>query len=418
MALLYAPLGASMLMMVLEPSLINAGLARATNPELALAAYGTVFSIALVIEAPALMILDMMVAQATHRHAFVLVLRFAVLLGLFMTTVGIFVAFTPLYDVITKTVLGLPWSVAQAVRSPLQVLIFWPAPIVWRRAYQGLLIRAGRTGLIVVGTAIRLAVVVGGLTIGLQLLPDQGALVGACSMECGVVVEAMIVRLAAARVVTKLPVKPKDGPILTLVQLWHFYWPLAMTTIMRQLTRPLVTAGVAVLPLAQRSLAAWSVAWSVSFLVAGPASSLQQVAVALVKDAVSLRQACRFAMLVGGGLSLLLGAVAFTPLVSSFLGGAFNLAPDLMELTIPALRTMAVWPLFMGLRGLLAGVLIQQRRTGTVHLAMVVNLATTVVFVLTGIWLRWLPGAVLGAASTVGPCLAQIGLLYLRVYRS
>lgn len=417
MATLYAPLAFGMLMMVVEPSVINAGMARAENAEVALAGYVAVFGIAVVIAAPSVMILDTAIAQATDRRAFVLVRRFAILVGLFMTTAGMLVAFTPLYDVITRTILGLPWSVTEASRSPLRILVLWPAPIVCRRLYQGLLIRAGRTGLIALGTAIRLAVLTGGLAIGLQLLPDRGMLVGACSMECSVVAEAIVVRLAAAKVVTWLPAKPEDNSILTLLHVWHFYWPLAVSTIMNRMTKPVVTAGIAALPLAQRSLAAWSVVWSLSFVVAGPAESLQQFAVALVKDAAALRQACRFSTLVGGGLSLLLGALACTPLGGPFLGGIFNLAPDLIDLALPALRTMTMWPLLMGLRGLLAGTLIQRGRTAVVGSATVVNLATTVVVVLMGIWLRWLPGAVLGAGSTLVSCLAEIGWLCAYVYR-
>jgi len=39
-------------MMVLEPSIINIGLGRTADPELALAAYGVAFSLALLVEAP------------------------------------------------------------------------------------------------------------------------------------------------------------------------------------------------------------------------------------------------------------------------------------------------------------------------------------------------------------------------------
>ena len=62
MLALWVPLAASIVMMVLEPSTINVGLGRTANPELALAAFGVAFSMALLVEAPILMLLDASVA--------------------------------------------------------------------------------------------------------------------------------------------------------------------------------------------------------------------------------------------------------------------------------------------------------------------------------------------------------------------
>ena len=54
---LWLPLAASIIMMVLEPSTINIALGRTMDPELALAAYGVAFSLALLVEAPIIMLL-------------------------------------------------------------------------------------------------------------------------------------------------------------------------------------------------------------------------------------------------------------------------------------------------------------------------------------------------------------------------
>ncbi|MGD8599220.1 MAG: hypothetical protein PVJ26_19560, partial [Anaerolineae bacterium] len=85
MLALWLPLAASIVMMVLEPSTINIGLGRTTDPELALAAYGVAFSLALLIEAPIMMLLDASVARSVNREAFALVRRFTVALGLAVT---------------------------------------------------------------------------------------------------------------------------------------------------------------------------------------------------------------------------------------------------------------------------------------------------------------------------------------------
>lgn len=99
MLALWLPLAASIVMMVLEPSIINIGLGRTSDPELALAAYGVAFSLALLVEAPIIMLLDASVARSTDLEAFRLLRRFTLGLGLFVTAVGLAVSLTPLYEI-------------------------------------------------------------------------------------------------------------------------------------------------------------------------------------------------------------------------------------------------------------------------------------------------------------------------------
>ncbi|NIV33443.1 MAG: hypothetical protein GWN58_29550, partial [Anaerolineae bacterium] len=89
-------------MMVLEPSTINIALGRTLEPELALAAYGVAFSLALLVEAPIIMLLDASVARSVDRQAFRLMRRFTLLLGLIVTGIGLLVSLTPLYALIVE----------------------------------------------------------------------------------------------------------------------------------------------------------------------------------------------------------------------------------------------------------------------------------------------------------------------------
>ena len=175
---LWVPLAASTVMMVLEPSTINIGLGRSGNPELALAAYGVAFSLALVVEAPILMLLDASVARADNLESFVLLRRFTLVLGLLVTAVGLIFSLTPLYDLAVVDLMNIPLDVAERARPTLQILSFWPLPIAWRRTHQGVLIRKGHTRVITVATGVRLAVLAGGLFGGLLLFPQRGAGVG------------------------------------------------------------------------------------------------------------------------------------------------------------------------------------------------------------------------------------------------
>jgi len=242
MLVLWLPLAASIVMMVLEPSIINIGLGRTADPELALAAYGVAFSMALLVEAPVLMLIDASVARSTDREAFDLLRRFTLVLAVLVTMIGLLVSLTPLYTLIVEQWMNIPRDVAAEARPTLALLAFWPLPIAWRRTYQGLLIRAGRTTSISVATGIRLVSLAGALFVGLLLLPKQGAIIAGLAMDLSVVVEAVLITWAT-RPVLRMGLfrsTPSDtgSSSLTMRQLWRFYQPLAVTTLLRQATRP------------------------------------------------------------------------------------------------------------------------------------------------------------------------------------
>jgi Na+-driven multidrug efflux pump len=404
-------------MMVLEPSIINIGLGRTLDPDLALAAYGVAFSLALLVEAPILMILDASVARSTDRDAFLLVRRFTVLLAVLVTAVGLAVSLTPLYGLVVEELMNIPSDVADRARPTLQVLSFWPAPIAWRRAYQGLLIRNGRTGAIGWATLARLLTLAGGIYVGLLFLPDRGALVAGIAMDLSVAFEALLITAAARPVLRSAAYgrNPEEqASSLNLRDLWRFYRPLAMTTILRQTTRPMLNAGIAAAALARPSLAAWPVAWGLATLITGPAWSLQQLATALVVDHTSYRPVKRFTVSLSLLFTMLLASVAFSPLYDLVMGGIYNLSPELQELARPAVQIMSMLPLVMGIQSLLRGVLIRQGCTREVQAAMMANVIVLAVSLFIGVALSPVVGVTLAALATAAGNFAELAWLHWR----
>jgi Na+-driven multidrug efflux pump len=412
MLALWVPLAASSVMMVLEPSIINIGLGRTTDAELALAAYGVALSLVFLIEAPIMMLLDASVARSTDRAAFALVRAFAFGLGFIVTVAGLVLSLTPLYHLIVGNLMNIPPDIAARARPTLQVLSLWSWPIAWRRAHQGLLIRVGRTGIISVATGVRLVVLAGALAVGLFLWPDQGAVVAGLAMVFSVTVEAALITWACRPVLRASDAAPEavsgDEPALTMRDLWRFYRPLAMTTILRQTTRPLLSAGIAAAALARASLAAWPVAWGFTILISGPAWSLQQLSTALADSRAAYRRVRGFTLVLGALLSLVLALVAFTPLYSVVMGGVYNLSPELQRLARPAVQLMAIYPLLLGAGALLRGVLIRGGSTGAVRTAMTVNVLTLAATLVVGLVLLSPTGVVLAAAATLAGGLAEL----------
>lgn len=408
MLALWAPLAASIVMMVLEPSIINISLGRTADPELALAAYGVAFSLALLVEAPIIMLLDASVARSTDRHAFALVRRFTLALGLLVTAIGLLVSLTPLYTLLVERLMHIPPDVAARTRPTLQILSFWPLPIAWRRAHQGVLICARRTAVITVATAARLLTLTGALIGGLLLLPTRGAQVAGMAMDFSVIVEAAVVTWATRQA---LPADRSQDTALTVRELWRFYRPLLATSILRQASQPLLNAGIAAAAIARASLAAWPVGWGFVTLIAGPAWSLQQLTTALATDQAAYRRLERFALALSSLFALVLCLAAFTPLYDLVLGGVYNLSPDLRELARPAMQLLVVYPLFLGAQSLLRGVLIRRGCTRSVRSAMMVNVFTLALTLLAGVTLFAPTGMTLAALATLTGAAAELAWL-------
>jgi Na+-driven multidrug efflux pump len=402
---LWLPLAASLLMMVLEPSIINIGLSRTTEPELALAAYGVAFSLALLVEAPILMLLDASVARSTTVKAFAVVRRFTLILGFAVTGIGLAISLTPLYDLVVRGLMNIPADVAATARPTLQILSLWSLPIAWRRAHQGVLIRTGHTAVITAATAVRLCTLAGSLFLGLLVRPDKGAIIAGLAMVLSVTVEATLITCATCRVLGEdLYDDRGDGnepSRLGLGQLWQFYQPLMATTLLRQAMRPVLNASIAAAALPRASLAAWPVAWGLAILIAGPAWSLQQLSTALASDKVAYRRVRAFALTLGVLLSLLLALVAFTPAYGVVMGGVYNLSEELQHLARPAVQVMVALPLLMGAQSLLRGTLIRRGATGAVRTAMIVNVLTLVGAVLVGLAFFAPTGVMLAAMATL-----------------
>jgi Na+-driven multidrug efflux pump len=413
---LWLPLAASMVIMVIEPSIVNVGLGRSADPELALAAYGVAYSVALLVEAPILMLIDASVARSADHAAFALVRRFTVVLGLIVTAIGLLVSATPLYGLLVVRLMGIPADVASWARPTLVILSFWPFPIAWRRTYQGVLIRANRTAVITAATGARLAVLAAALFCGLVFFPGQGAVVAGLSMVISVVVEAALVTWAARPVLQSTQsgthtTQPSGTP-LTLRGLWRFYGPLIVTSLLRQSTRPLLSAGIAAAAMARSSLAAWPVAWGLAILVAGPGWSLQQLTTALAVEQPAFRRVSRFSLALSLAFALLLALVAFTPLYGLVMGGLYSLSPELQDLARPALCAMVLLPLVQGAQALFRGSLIRHGCTKAVRSATLAHVAVLAVSLLAGI--RWLPvtGVLLAAVVSTLANVAELAWLW------
>lgn len=414
-SLLYLPLALSWVLMLMEGPLVNAFLARAPEPELSLAAYGVALSIVLVVEAPILMMLELSITQSKSLSAFRTIRRFYVIIALGVTALGVGLFYTPFCRFLLCGLMNIPPTIAEATVPALRILTWWSLPIGWRRIHQGILIPDGRTKIISVATAVRLVVLSAIMVVGqtLHLLP--GAALGALAMVVAAAVEAGITHWAAqASIRRTLVATPSGSEAPTFRYLWFFYLPLAITTVLRQGIRPLISAGIATAPMAELSLAAWPVALSLTSMFWGPAMGLQQITVVLTEDRRSWHKVSRFVLIAGLILTGSLAALNFTPLLGPVLRQLFGVSEQVAKLAAPATRIMVLVPLAYTFHALFTGLLVRQARTSTVRTAKAVNLGIVGLTLFVGLRYSQLWGSVLGATAITAGAFVEAAWLYWR----
>jgi hypothetical protein len=376
-ARLWLPLAASWAFMALELPLVAAIVARLPDAPLHLAAYGAaVFPVALVIEAPVIMLLAASTALVGDRETYKRMRGFMHALCVGLTALHVAVAFTPLYDVVTGSWMGLASEVRETGRAGLQWLTPWTYAIGFRRFYQGILIRCERTRPVSIGTALRLAAnaVVGCAGIAIGTIP--GVVVAAAAVSAGVLAEAIFIGLAARPLVReRVLAAPPEGEVLGWSRFLHFYIPLALTPLLTLLLQPLGAAAMSRMPGRELSLAAWPGVHGLLFLLRSGGFAFNEVVVALWRRPGGPAALARFAALFALASTAAMALLALTPLGAFWYGAIGGLTPELAAFSHAALLFGLAMPALQIYQSLYQGALVSAKRSKTVTASHAIYLA-------------------------------------------
>ena len=405
----WLPLALSWMMMIVALPITSIAISRLADPAVHLAAYGITFDLAFLLESPIIMLLSVSVALTRDQASYRLLRQVTLWISGVMTGVFAIVAFTPAYDPIVAGIIGVPEEVAAQARPALQLLLPWIGAIAWRRFHQGPIITSGLTRLVSYGTVIRLATLSAVLWAGVVWPVLPGAMLGALALSASVVVESVVNTIWARPVIRALPRNAEDP--LTIPGVVRFCAPLAATDVMRTVVRPAVTAGVARAVLPEVSLAAWPVAASLITLISSAAMAFQEVAVAVIENRDSYLRVRRFIVAVGLAITLLTILIVMTPLINAYLGGIVRLPAVLQPHVVQGMQVMIPLPLLMAVRNLFRGVLIRQRSTNPIQLAMMANAVVLVMMLVVGVRAGW-TGLMVAATATLAAQVAEAVVLY------
>ncbi len=399
----WLPLAATWLMMSFEGPFLAALIARLADPKHNLAAYGVAFSFALIIEAPIIMIMSASTKLVKDAQSFITLRRFTYGLNWLITLFMIVILLPPIFYFLTEDLIGLPQTVSSLTHIATIILLPWPGAIGYRRFYQGILIRNDLTKRVAYGTIIRVVSMLFTAMMLYLFTNAAGVIVGAASISIAVFLEAVASRLMVNNTIKNiLLINERQSSKLTYREIYHFYYPLALTSILGLGVQPIVTFFIGQSRLAIESLAVLPVVTSFVFIFRALGLSFQEVVIALNgENNVNIRLLSKFALYLGSVLTVILALVAFTPLSDIWFKVVSGLSDNLAGYAKIPLMIMTILPFLTVLISLQRAALVSNKITQPITLGTAIEFLVIVLVLLISIEYMDLMGAVAATSAFV-----------------
>ncbi len=392
------PLALSWFLMALELPALSAIIARLADPKINLAAYGgIVFPLALIIEAPIIMLLAASTALSKDWESYRKIRKFMHTTAGILTVLHIIIVSTPLYFFITRQIIGSPEEIIIPARYGLAIMLPWTWSIAYRRFNQGVLIRFGHSIIVGQGTFVRLAADLIVLLIGYFIGSVPGIVVATAAVASGVISEAIFIGIKVKPVIDKqLRLEPEVNPPLTKVSFLRYYIPLALTSLITLLSQPLISTALSRMPMALDSLAIWPVLSGLLFIFRAPGIAYNEVVVTLLDNSIAFRKLREFAAILTAATSVLLFLITVTPLSTIWFMKVTALPSTLITLGKTALWLSLLIPGANALQSWYQGILLHSGKTKGITQAVSIFLLVTIGIYTLGITQDKYPGIYIG----------------------
>ena len=409
----WIPLAATWLMMSVEGPYLSALIARLAEPKFNLAAYGIAFSLALIIEAPVIMMMSASTALVKDYQSFKQLRKFNYILSAALTAAMILLSLPQIFYFVTEDLIGLPREVSYLTHLAVMILIPWPGAIGYRRFYQGILIRNNLTRLVAYGTIIRLISMSITAFILFKFTDVPGVVIGASALSTAVICEAFASKLMVRKFLVRLKSLIADHKSeLTIKKIVKFYYPLALTSLLTLGIQPFVTFFIGQSRMPLESFAVMPVVTSFVFIFRGLGLSYQEVVVALIGDNMSgFDQLKKFGVKLAAILAGTLILISFTPLAEIWFRDVSGLSESLTEFAKLPLMIMSFFPALTVLISFQRAVLVKANETKQITYGTAIEFVGIILVVAICIKYFSLVGAVAATIAFVIGRIAACGYL-------
>lgn len=372
----YAPVVATGVLMALSYTAVMAGLNRTTEPAVAVAAYALAFNLAVVIEAPIVMLRQTVLVLGNTPEDLRLLSRLAAGLAFLLCGIQAFLSLGPWGRYVLGHWLGIPYALLGPTQMALAGLLPLQILSTIRYLCHGLLLRTRQTYFITLGMGLRVLTTTLVVPVLLRW-PHLDGLLGSAALVLGMVVETVI-DVWRARAAIGLGWEPASDPApLTTLGVVSFLGPLAAMGVVECMVAPVRNAGLARTTQPELVLAAFSLTWTIVSMVTPPLQNLHQVAVVFgVEDRVwpDIR---RFFSWVAVAATAIAGVLGYSPLGRWILEAVLGAPAEIVEAAILNLRWLLPLPALLVVGDYIIGKMLMARRTTVLVGGKLANLGVT-----------------------------------------
>ena len=344
-----------------------------------------------------------------HRRS----LKFTIAWSLVLTLPLVVIAMTTLGHTGLELAYGIDATLARQVQAYLTLMSPLLLMTGLRMFYNGLLIQARMTGWVtslnVVFLTTTIVALVAGFVIGIA---PVYTLVGAQLLAA--VIHGLLIYIVFRRFYER-PAEASEDEDVTYGALLRFFVPMTTTGVMFAISRPLLYAFVSRTPDGLVSIAALRVAFDLSGVFQQAANQFRHFFVTFGLD--DLAQKRRFMVVINVGITIIMAALAVTPLANLLFGEVLGVTGDVLVFATEALLVMCLMPTVIIIRNYYHGLLMVRRRTNGMALGGILRVAVIYVTVQAAFALNWLDHVVATYILILG-FVAETIVVYLAARRN
>jgi len=352
------PLVLTGLAMVLARQFQHGALGRFARPTEELAIFVYAWSSFHLFNAPIIFLPQMINVLARSRRARRKCLSFALSVAAILTVPVLVLAFTP----VGRLVLPAVFPIDEATTTSVVMYLRYLSPLILihgsRQYATGLLVQSRRTGLVTILQVYALAAMFGMLIVGLRAGWPAYQTLGVAQVASAAT--AMVATFILERKFRRAPVQVASEE-LTYRRILAFFLPVALTSVMFSLSRPILFAFAGRGDDGEATVAALGVAGGVAMLFQNCLNQFRHLFVTFGRrDLPGIR---RFLIRVWFVVTVLMVSIAATPVGTWLFRDLLGVEPHVLPMARHVLGVMCLAPLMICIRNYFHGIAMTGRST-------------------------------------------------------
>ncbi len=383
----YLPLFLNQGVITLTAPFLNYGVSRAVTPEMALAAFGSAFSLTIIFNSMVFTSLKLYNSLLKDRKSFQIILGMYLVLAGIATLVFAVVALTNAGDYIFSILFNLGQETIFHAKEWMLWIIPAPVLLAVRCALQGVTTVYRKTVNTALGTGLRIATALVMVLVMIGLFPHRPGMASgaAFSLSMGLEVAFLLVR---TRKMIQFPAPTSIAPYdfdLTISYVIRYSIPLWISSLAWTGSFPMINYFIGQTWNSEAGLAGFSILRSLNVCLNSPLNSLVTVVLILGNNR-TIKRLRTMGIALGVGLTLVSAGLCFTSLGHRVLSGVFNLSGDTLEWSGRALIFFLFTPVLFFIRFYVEGILMRRKQPKAIGVAGGIRL--TLLFV-SGLFILW-----------------------------